>query len=293
MGFKIGYVGSKGTHLDHSYNANLPQPSPVFLQGNRPYPAFGNITVDSASAVSSYNALQMSLEKRFSQGLSFLMGYTYSKSIDDGSAWSAGAINVFNFAAERGLSTFDTRNRFVVSYTYDVPIGKGHAFGGNLPTAANYILGGWQTNGIFTVQSGNPIDIQVGLTTLTGTNTATRPDVVAGCDPNSFSHDPSLWFNPKCFSSNFSGRFGNAGRDVVIGPGTVDFDTALLKRFPLWREDRYLQFRAEFFNIFNHPNFDNPVSTLVSPSFGQIQSAGTTDTRLSSRQIQFALRLVF
>jgi hypothetical protein len=294
MGFTAGYVGSKGTHLDHQYNANLPQPSALFLQANRPYPAFGNITVDSASASSIYHALQVSLEKRFSKGLSFLAGYTWSKAIDDGSAWNSAVLNVFNFHAERGLSTFDTRHRFVASYTYDLPFGRGRTFGSNWSGFSNEILGGWQTNGILTFQSGNPVDVQVGLTTLTGTNTATRPDVTG--NPNDFNHDPALWFNTADFTRNFLGRFGNAGRNIVIGPGTADFDFALLKRFPLWREDRYLQFRSEFFNLANHPNFDNPTAnnlTVVSPTFGRITSAGASDPRLSSRQIQFALRLVF
>ncbi|HTA66943.1 MAG TPA: TonB-dependent receptor [Bryobacteraceae bacterium] len=291
MGFTAGYVGSKGTHLDHQYNANLPAPSTLFVQANRPYPTFGNITVDSASASSTYNALQLSLEKRFSKGLSFLAGYTWSKAIDDGSAWNSAMLNVFNFHAERGLSTFDTRNRFVASYTYDLPFGRGRTFGSNWSGVTNQILGGWQTNGILTFQSGNPLDVQVGLTTLTGTNTATRPDVIG--NPNNFNHDPALWFNTADFIRSFLGRFGDAGRDVVIGPGTADFDFALLKRFPLFSENRYLQFRSEFFNIANHPNFDNPNGTLVSPSFGRVTSAGASDPRLSSRQIQFALRLVF
>ena len=291
MAFTLGYVGSKGTHLDHQYNANLPQPSALFVQANRPYPNFANITVDSASASSTYEALQASLEKRFSRGLSFLLGYTYSKAIDNGSAWNAAVLNVFNFHEERGLSTFDTRHRFVASYTYDLPFGKGRMFGTDWSGVTNALLGGWQTNGILTVQAGNPIDVQVGLTTLTGTNSATRPDLLG--NPNDFHHDPQLWFNTADFSRNFSGRFGNAGRNVVIGPGTTDFDFALLKRFPLFSEQRYLQFRSEFFNLANHPNFDNPNTTLVSPSFGHVLSAGVSDVRTSSRQIQFALRLVF
>ncbi len=294
MGFTIGYVGAKGTHLDHQYNANLPQPSALFVQANRPYPTFANITVNSASASSAYHALQVSLEKRFSKGLSFLAGYTWSKAIDDGSAWNATVLNVFNFHAERGLSTFDTRHRFVASYTYDLPFGRGRTFGSNWSGLANEILGGWQTNGIVTFQSGNPLDIQAGLTTLTGTNSNTRPDVNG--NPNDFAHDPARWFNTSVFSNNFLGRFGNAGRTFVIGPGTADFDFALLKRFPLFSENRYLQFRSEFFNLANHPNFDNPTAnnlTVVSPTFGRITSAGASDPRLSSRQIQFALRLVF
>jgi outer membrane receptor protein involved in Fe transport len=294
MGFTAGYVGTHGTHLDHQYNANLPQPSALFVQANRPYNTFGNITLDAANGSSSYQALQLSLEKRFTKGLSFLAGYTWSKSIDDGSAWNAAILNVFNFHEERGLSTFDTRHRFVASYTYDLPFGHGRTFGSNWSGAVNEILGGWQTNGILTFQSGNPVDVQVGLTTLTGTNTATRADVNG--NPNDFNHDPAQWFNTSVFSRNFSGRFGNAGRNIVIGPGTADFDFALLKRFPLFSEQRYLQFRSEFFNLANHPNFDNPTAgnlQLVSPSFGRITSAGASDPRLSSRQIQFALRLVF
>jgi hypothetical protein len=294
MGFTAGYVGSKGTHLDHQYNANLPQPSALFVQANRPYNTFANITLDAASASSSYDALQLSLNKRFSKGLLFSAGYTWSKAIDDGSTWNSTVLNVFNFHAERGLSTFDTRHRFVASYIYDLPFGHGRTFGSNWSGLTNEILGGWQTNGILTFQSGNPVDIQVGLTTLTGTNTATRPDVTG--NPNDFNHDPAKWFNTADFSRSFSGRFGDAGRNVVIGPGTADFDFALLKRFPLWSEDRYLQFRSEFFNLANHPNFDNPSTTnltVISPTFGKITSAGASDPRLSSRQIQFALRLVF
>jgi hypothetical protein len=223
------------------------------------------------------------------------VSHTWSHSTDDASAYSATAINPFNLHAERGNSTFDTRQRFTASYTYDIPVGKGRQFANSMPAALNLIIGGWQTNGILSAQSGNPLDILVGLTTLTGTNNNTRPDST-GIDPNDYPHDPAKWFNTAAFSRNFSGRYGNLGRDVVIGPGTTSWDSSLLKRFNLRSESRYLQFRAEFFNILNHPNFDNPTTTslsLTSATFGRITSAGSQDTRLSSRQIQFALRLVF
>jgi len=292
MGLTLGYVGSKGTHLDREYNINLPEPSPLFSQANRPYPTFAGITVDSASASSIYHAFQVSVEKKLSKGLQFLAYYTYSKAIDDDSSWNATVVDPFNFHLERGLSTFDTRNRFVVSYVYDIPVGKGRAALSNMNKAGQFLLGGWQTNGIFTVQSGNPLDPTVGLSSLTGTNSGTRPDIVAGCNPNNFAHNPADWFNTACFSDNFLGRFGDAGRDVIIGPGTVDFDASLLKSF-FFKETRYVQFRGEFFNILNHPNFDNPNVTETSSSFGKITSAGVQDPRGTSRQIQFALRLVF
>ena len=290
IGLTAGYVGSKGTHLDMSYDANEPAPTASFTQALRKYPTFAAISVRSAGASSNYNALQLSAEKRFSHGLSFLAGYTRSKSIDNSSLWNSTAVDVTNFHLERGLSTFDTRNRFVASYTYDVPYGHGRSFGSSAPKIVDLLLGGWQTNGIVSIQSGNPLDPSTGLQ-LSGTQTGTRPDVT--CNPNDFPHDPAKWFNTSCFSNNFIGRYGTAGRNIIIGSPTHDFDTALLKRFPLGKEQRYLQFRAEFFNLFNHPNFDNPNVVDTSATFGKITSAGVQDTRASSRQIQFALRLVF
>jgi hypothetical protein len=290
LGLTAGYVGSKGTHLDHAYDYNEPAPTASFRQSLRHYPMYASINVRSASASSIYHALQLTVEKRFSNGLSFLSGYTFSKSIDDSSLWNGSVVDVTDFRLERGLSTFDTRHRFITSYTYDLPYGHGRQFGGASPTILNAVLGGWQTNGIVTIQSGNPLDPLTGLQ-LSGTQTGTRPDAI--CNPNNFNHDPAEWFNTSCFSNSFVGRYGTAGRNTIIGPPTHDFDFALLKRFPLGKEERYLQFRSEFFNAFNHPNFDNPSVIEALSTFGKIISAGVQDARASSRQIQFALRLVF
>ena len=290
LGLTAGYVGSKGTHLDHAYDYNEQAPTASFTQALRKYPVYAAINVRSPSASSIYHAMQLSLEKRFSNGLSFLAGYTFSKVIDDASLWNGPVVDVTQFRLERGLATFDTRHRFIASYTYDLPYGHGRRFGGASPPVLNTILGGWQTNGIVTLQSGNPLDPTTGLQ-LSGTQTGTRPDVM--CNPNDFHHDPAEWFNISCFSDSFLGRYGTAGRDIIIGPPTHDFDFALLKRFGLGKEERYLQFRSEYFNVFNHPNFDNPSVTEASSTFGKITSAGVQDMRASSRQIQFAMRLVF
>jgi hypothetical protein len=141
-----------------------------------------------------------------------------------------------------------------------------------------------------TIQTGNPLDPTTGLQ-LSGTQTGTRPDVT--CNANDFTHDPAKWFNTSCFNNNFIGRYGTSGRNTIFGAPTHDFDFAMLKKFTLARESRYLQFRSEIFNLFNHPNFDNPNVTDTSSTFGKITSAGVQDARASSRQIQFALRLVF
>ena len=290
LGLTVGYVGSKGTHLDRAYDYNEPAPTASFTQALRKYPVYAAINVRSPGASSVYHSLQVSFEKRFSKGLSFLSAYTFSKSIDDGSLWNGSAVTVTDFHLERGLSTFDTRHRWITSYTYDLPYGHGRSFGSGSSGLMNALLGGWQTNGILSIQSGNPLDPSTGLQ-LSGTQTGTRPDVT--CNPNDFSHDPSKWFNTSCFSSSFIGRYGSSGRNIIIGPPTRALDFAMLKRFGLGKDERYLQFRSEIFNILNHPNFDNPNVTVTSSTFGKITSAGVQDARSSSRQIQFALRLVF
>jgi hypothetical protein len=290
LGLTVGYVGSKGTHLDRAYDYNEPPPTSSFTQSLRKYPVYAAINVRSPGASSVYHSFQLSFEKRFSKGLSFLSAYTFSKSIDDGSLWNGSAVAVTNFRLERGLSTFDARHRWISSYTYDLPYSHGRTFGGSSAGLLNAILGGWQTNGIVTIQSGNPLDPSTGLQ-LSGTQTGTRPDVT--CDPNDFSNDPAKWFNTACFNTNFIGRYGSSGRNIILGPPTHSFDLAMLKRFPLKKDSRYLQLRSEIFNSFNHPNFDNPNVTVTSSTFGKITSAGVQDARASSRQIQFALRLVF
>lgn len=285
LGLTVGYVGAKGTHLMMTYDDNAPQPTPAFTQSLRPYPTFGSVSVDSPGANSNYNSLQISVEKRFSKGLAFMSAYTFSKSIDDSSSFSSTAIDVHDLALERGRSAFDTRHRWVSNYIWDIPYGHERSYGASSPTFVNLLLGGWQMNGIFTLQTGIPVDPAVGLQ-LSGTQTGTRPDV--SCNPNDFAHTVNEWFNTACFSDNFAGRYGTSGRNIIIGPGTTDLDYAMLKKFSLGKEARFLQFRAEVFNIFNHPIFDNPNATFTSATFGKITSATA-----NARQIQFALRLAF
>jgi hypothetical protein len=256
LGLSGGYVGSKGTHLDHAYDYNAPAPTASFTQALRKYPMYAVINVLSPSASSIYHALQLSLEKRFSNGLSFLSAYTYSKSIDDASLWNGSVVDVTNFHLERGLSTFDTRHRFITSYTYDLPYGPGRAFGSKSSAVLNLLLGGWQTNGIVTIQSGNPLDPTTGLQ-LSGTQTGTRPD--ATCNPNGFNHDPAEWFNVACFADSFVGRYGTAGRNMIIGPPTNAFDFAMLKRFPLGKEERIS-------SSVRSPSTDSTIRTSTTPA---------------------------
>jgi hypothetical protein len=257
-------------------------------------------------ANSSYNALEMSLRKRFRQGVSFLASYTYSKSIDDASSFNmtgsaakpvAGendlAQDPFNLAAERGLSLFDARHRFVFSYQWELPFWRQpHAW-------YQYVLGGWQLNGIATLMSGTPFtvfdshdnSVQGSAPEITGFS-ANRPNIVAGQDPNSGPRSKNAWLNANAFQAIVQDpnspvqQFGSAGRNIAIGPGYADWDFSAFKNIRI-TEGKELQFRAEFFNFLNHTNYRLPDSDISSPTFNHILDAQPP------RLVQFALKFMF
>jgi outer membrane receptor protein involved in Fe transport len=255
-------------------------------------------------ANSSYNALEASLRKRFNHGLSFLASYTWSHSIDDVSSFNitgsasqpvAGendlAQNPFDLAAERGRSMFDSHHRFVLSYQWSLP------FLQHSSTWYGRVLGNWQLNGIFTAMSGGPftvfdsndVSLQGQAPEITGFS-ANRPNLVG--NPNSGPRTPQEWFNKNAFQQlqpDPLGRFevfGDEGRNVVQGPGYVNWDASAFKNIRL-TESKELQFRGELFNLLNHTNLRLPVSDIESPTFGQIQSD------VSPRVIQVALKFLF
>ncbi len=257
-------------------------------------------------ANSSYNSLQTSLKKRFSHGISFLASYTFSKSIDDASSFNltgsaskpvAGendlAQNPFNLAAERGRSLFDARHRFVFSYQWSLPFWR-------QPQGwYQQVLGGWQLNGIATLMSGTPFTVfdsndvsqQGGAPEVTGFS-ANRPNLVPGQNPNAGPHRTSSWLNSNAFSriipdpNSAVQQFGTAGRNIARGPGYGNWDFSAFKNIHV-TESKEFQFRAEFFNILNHPNFRLPDSDISSPTFNQILAAQ------SPRLIQLALKFLF
>jgi hypothetical protein len=293
----VGYVGTKGSDLYRTFDPNQAVLGAGTVASRRPFPAFGPITTVGSNAKSIYHGLEVRLEKRFSNGLSFLSSYTYSKTIDDSSAeFSNNSDSNFpqnsnNLAGERGLSNFDARHRWVLSYIYELPFGPKRRYLGDTTGVAGKLLEGWQLNGIWQFQSGQPytpIIAPDNSNTGEGGNTD-RPDLIG--NPNAASgtctktHTPQCWVNPAAFAFATPGTFGDAGRGSLIGPGLKEIDFSLFKNTAI-TEGRIVQFRAEFFNIANHPNFENPLRTL-GPTFGQIQAAGP------SRQIQFGLRFIF
>lgn len=320
--FQVGYVGTKGTKLPRFIEGNpaiyMPGVStPNNADQRRLYSGctladpptackFSSTGLIAGIANSTYNALEASLKKRFSHGLAFLASYTYSKAIDDASSFNmtgsaskpvAGendlAQNPFDLAAERGPSLFDARHRFVFSYQWSLPFFQ-HS--GGISQAA---LGGWQLNGIVTSMSGTPFTVfdstdvsdQGGAPEITGFS-ANRPNVVSGQNPNSGPKTTSAWLNAAAFAQVIPDpnspvqQFGNAGRNIGVGPRYSDWDFSIFKNFRV-TESKDIQFRAEFFNILNHPNFRLPDSDISSPTFNHIQAA------LDPRVVQLALKFLF
>lgn len=285
----VGYVGTKGNKLSRFRDINQPQPGSTSIASRRPLSAFGAIQLREASGNSVYNAFQLRIEKRASNGLTLLGSYTFSRSIDDSSSWSEQPQNPLNLRAERGLSGYDTRNRLSFSYVYELPWGAGRHFLSGVTGAAGTLVTGWQVNGVYSLQSGRPLTVTIGSDrSNTGIGGRNRPNRIG--DPVLPRDKRSVdgWFRADAFTLQPQFTYGNAGRNIVRGPGINNLDFSLLKNTSVG-EGKNLQFRVEVFNLANHPNFDNPNTQFDSTSqFGRIFSADG-----SERQIQFALKLIF
>ena len=286
IGVTIGYFGTKGTHLRISRNINQPinggvRPFPSLSPSDpfRPNATLNNIIQIEGSGNSSYNALWLTANKRFSRGFQFNASYTFSKSIDYNSLNSQGVViqDSYNVRGSRGLSDYDARHRFVFSGIYE------------LPFHGNRLVDGWQLSSIVQSQSGNPVNIVVNNAGFTGTNNTVRPDVTG---PIEILGTPNRWFNTTPFVVPV-GRFGNLGRNVVIGPGFNNVDFSVIKRTNL-TETQLIEFRWEVFDLFNHANFGQPGRVVGTANFGQITNTRfATGDSGSSRQMQFALKYKF
>ena len=297
---ELAYVGSKGTKLLTARDINQPLPSvlpPGLPFVPRPDPRFDDIDLLESRANSNYHSLQARWQQRLSRGLAALVSYTWAKSIDDASNFFSSAgdpnfpQNSYDVRAERGRSNFDVRHRLSVSYSYDLPFGKGKSYLADNGWVST-LLSGWQSFGIVTLQSGRPFTVAL-LSEIDNSGTGRsilgfgandRPNVVG--DPNLGTSSPDRWFNTAAFAFPPPGTFGNAGRNILEGPGFQNVNASLVKNTNL-TERVNLQFRAEVFNLFNHPNFNLPDNFLGSPTFGKISSAR------DPRHLQFGVKLLF
>ena len=317
----VGYVGSHGYHEILGIDANEPFPVicpaapcpptypgifPAGIAGTavpagtyyvptvtKPNPTIANTWTYFSEADSSYNALQVDLNHRFSSGFAVRGVYTWSKTIDDGDSLNATtsgnepalASNPFDLRADRGLANFDVRNVGVINATYALPFNRG-----------NVLVKGWTVNSIVTMQGGFPFTPQLSYNPSNNgdTRNPVRPFVNPAFTGPVILGSPNQWFNPAAFLAPpaSSGFYGNLGRDTLAGPGLATWDFSLFKETPI-RERARLQFRAEFFNILNRANFNSPNAVVFTPS-GVSPTAGLiTSTSTTSRQIQFGLKLLW
>ena len=300
----VGYVGTRGLYLPFIWNPNQNTPicpTPATCANQRAYPSFLDMAYTASDGSSVYHSLQVKVERRYSNGLSLIGGYTWSKSIDTNSTYfSTDAAqnlpqNSFDRAAEKGLSNFNIPQRLSFAYIYDLPFGSKIWKLSN--SKANYLMEGWQLSGIATLQSGSPFTAFYSQTDPSHTEQGTeRPNIVPGVPLYPAHQTVTEWMNPAAFSLPAPYTFGNAGRDILQGPALADWDFSLIREFRL-AESKRLEFRAEAFNLFNSPNFSLPAADPSAPTFGQIFNTVQPIAGLASggpgdpREIQLVLRL--
>jgi hypothetical protein len=281
---QAAYVGSQGRHLrlNGDYNQGI--------NAVRPIAGFSSINMNLSASNSNYNGLWLTVNRKFAKGLTFSSSYTWSKSIDNNSVGSSNpeAQDFRNLTAERARSDFDARHRFVLSGVYALPIKAENS-------VVKKLVEGWSVSPIINLQSGNPFSPIVPLD-ANGSGSLLafdRPDVVPGQQIQLDNPQPEAFFNTAAFVRHAPRGFGNAGRNIIEGPGFQDMDLSLAKGTAI-KEGINLQIRIEAFNVLNHPNFAQPNRTFGSADFGKITATRTARGDLgSSRQIQLGMKLVF
>ena len=339
---EVSYGGSRGLKLFAFYNGNQTIPTANAADATAPRRPANNAapgapgpctlaTPDNCNPAldttigtfrsntqSNYNSLQVRLEKRYSHGLQYEAAYTFAHALDNASSASLGSVNNGDFQDQRfpnanySNADFDVRHRFVFSYIYDLPFGRGRMFGKDASGFLNQVLGNWQMSGVFSAATGNYYTatdiVSVANSDCGGTvgfNCA-RPNLVG--NPNAKPCVPGTLFNTCAFAdNNVQGTFGNAGRNIIVGPGYKVWDTSLMKQIPI-REQMQLEFRAEFFNILNHVNYlfgqfgaisaePTPLeldpNNINTPDNPNASSFGHPLATRAPRQIQFALKFYF
>ncbi|HTZ58375.1 MAG TPA: carboxypeptidase regulatory-like domain-containing protein [Acidobacteriaceae bacterium] len=299
LSWDVAYVGSKSNRTEQQWSTNDPYPGPGTIQTRRPYPQWGTITLGEFLGAANYNALQAKVEARTWHGATGLVSYTYSKCLDNGTYNISTDVREVNPPLPYyGVCQYNLTNNLVFSYNYALPVGRGKALLSDLPGWGNAFLGNWTVSGITTAQSGLPFTPTISNDQANTGFGNQRPNAVG--KPKVLK-SVSCWFyisaNAACKSLDPGGvnafavpalyTYGNLGRYTMRADDLIQFDFAMLKGFNFGNE-RSIEFRAEFFNIFNRPTFSAPSTTINSASGAQVSS-----TLNGSRQVEFALKGYF
>ena len=297
-----GYVGSISRRLQLTGLGNLsPNPGPgsaAEVQARKPQPHMPTVFWGDDRGRADYHGLEIKAERRFSDGLSFLASYTWSRVIDNGASGFFTAENgvggsslvqdFYNLDRNKGPAGFNVPHFFSLSTVWEIPAGKGKGRFNKGPAA--WILGNWHVNSLVQLRSGQPSNMVVGGDVANIGNEVAwwsymRPNVVG--DPNAGSRSSARWFNPDAFAVPSFGSYGDAGRGLVYSENVYNVDLSLFKRFG-WGEGRWVEVRSEFFNVFNMVNYGAPDTTVLSPTLGRV-----FNTVLPIRQVQFGLKIIF
>lgn len=289
----LAYVGSHDLRLNQGGQGNTaPTPGPVATEAERrPYPYITPTFYDRSVGQSKYNSFQFRLQQHASHGLTYIISYTRSKSMDTGCSGSFGAEGCeiqtpYDTNRDRSVSGFDLPNIFSGSFVYDIPVGKGKTFTTN-NSVVDYIIGNWQIGGILSIHSGSPFDVLVSNGDTAGTGNGTERANLVQSDPYLHGADPVNYLNPASFSVPALQTYGDLGRNSLRTDSFHNFDLSLTRLFPI-KERWNLEFRADAFNLGNSVIFGQPQSTLGNSNFGII-----TGTNNTERQIQFSMKLMF
>jgi Carboxypeptidase regulatory-like domain len=286
---EVGYVGTKGVNLPYRFDPNQASPfdpnNPLPLQQRVPYPTLGFVSANASNEYSSYNALNVHVQRSFSNGLELIAAYNWEKDLEMRSYDNYTVLDQNNLRLNYG--PVQPAQHAVISYIYQLPFGPGKPLLGKAHGALGQVVGGWQVNGITTLSSGWPLSASSSIDNGMGSRAGNMADATGLPANLSSGRTQARWFNTAAFQDIPYTRLGNAGQGTIIGPHSINFDLSFFKDIK-FTEAKQLQFRIEMFNAFNHVNLGNPVTNVTSQAqFGAIYSAA------AARIVQVAAKLYF
>ncbi len=293
---ELAFVGNHGVNVPTSNNININASQiPGSGAAGRPENKLFGRTADTNqpyNAHTYYDSLQTKLNRKFANGFMLTTSYAFGKAIDFNATTSGGNFNNINFRANRGRADWDRRHVFTQNYVYELPFGQGKRYAQSGP--ARWLLGGWQLNGLWTLESGLPLDISVSSASLNAPGNINRPNVNATPQVFGAVGPGQKYFDTGAFSAPVPNTFGNVGRNVLHGPHVFEIDFSIFRKFRI-TERASMELRGESFNLSNTPLFDRPNTNFSDAAFGQVTTArGTQSVQVNeNRSIQFSLRLMF
>ncbi len=286
--FEAAYVGNRGNGILGRYNLNAGLIPGAGAAGQPLNQLYGRRAATNTwlPVSNNYNSLQVKFDRRLADGLILTTAYTFSKAIDYGTGDNGTFFNQINVRENRARASFDRTHNYVQSFVYELPFGSNRRFL-NSSRVANWFIGGWQVNGIFTASSGEPLNFTISGTSLNAPGNNNRPDLLRRPEILRNVGSAGVWFDPAAFAAPSAGRFGTAGRNILAGPGFVNLDFSAMKKFAI-KESKILELRAESFNFTNTPHFDNPSGDFSGSTFGRVTSA-----QQDQRQFQLGVKFIF